>query len=292
MGSTGVGPGVAMLQDEGVPHYILPEWACRAFADLRRATDACDGPELPRGADDLPPDRAAAAAAVIDRSPPGYLPERAVLAVLAAYGLPVPRVEFARSRDQAVAAAGRVGFPAVLRVVSPDVVHKTEAGGVRLDLSTAAEVAAAFDEMTRDVRRAVPAAAIDGVIVRRMLPDGHEVIIGGQRDRAFGPVVMFGLGGTYVELFQDVVFAAAPVGIGGARRLIDRTAASRLLAGLRGAAACDLPAVARHVAAVSELLADFERIVELDVNPLICWPGRRGACGESCGVADARIRLA
>lgn len=282
MGSSDVAEGVAMLQHEGVPHYILPEWACRAFADLRRAALGAQ----PAGAEPAPSYDRSTVQAIIDRAGTGYLTEAEVLAILDACDLPVPPVALARSCDEAVSAAERVGFPAALRVVSRDVIHKTEAGGVRLNLQSTLDVRAAWDRMMTDVRAKVPRAVIEGALVRRMLPDGCEVIIGARRDRAFGPVVMFGLGGTYVELFKDVAFASAPLTCSAAGELIQRTLAARLLSGLRRKPPCDLDAVARHVAAVSRLVADFERIEELDINPLICWPGERGA-----GVADARIRL-
>lgn len=286
MGASDVTGGIRALQREGIAHYILPEWACRAMADLQRVRCHRGAGEAERDEAPPPPDHAAAAA-IINAAPAGYLREDAAMAVLLAYGLPVPPFEVARTRDQAVAAAERLGMPVVLKVISRQITHKSEVHGVRLDLACPRSVSEGYETMLADVAAAAPDAIIDGVFVRPMIRAGHEVIIGARRDPSFGPVVMFGLGGTWVELLRDVAFASAPLSEPGAASLIARTHAGTLLAGLRGAPACDLAAVARGVVALSRLIADFERIAELDVNPLICTPGP----GGTVAVADARIRL-
>jgi acetyltransferase len=177
----------------------------------------------------------------------------------------------------------------VAKVIGRNVIHKTEAGGVRLNLATPEAAAEAYDRICRDVVACHGPDAVEGVMIRPMIPSGgHEVIVGARRDPSFGPVVMFGLGGVTVELFRDVAFATAPIGTDAARRLIARTRAGRLLSGLRRAPPCDVEQVARHVAAVSQLINDFPRVAELDVNPLICAPGELGA---GVMVADARVRL-
>ncbi|MGA2065924.1 MAG: acetate--CoA ligase family protein [Thermoguttaceae bacterium] len=284
MGAADVGRGIRLLQEAGIPHYILPEWACEAMARVQsirqwRAQPVGD-------ADRLPVD-APAVRAILQRAPEGYLDEDQALAVLAAYGLPVPPHLLCSSPAEAVAFAEAHGYPATLRVVSPQIVHKSEVKGVALDLGDAGMVRAAFERMRRYLSAAAPRAEIRGLLVRRMIPAGHELILGTKCDPAFGPTVMFGLGGIYVELFQDVTFGLAPLGRATAARMIRQVRAGRLLEGLRGAPRADIENVEQCLVRLGQLAADFPRIVELDINPLIAGPAEAGNA-----VADVRIRLA
>ena len=284
MGASDVAPGVNMLQQAHIPHFILPEWACRAMAEVQRIRR---WRQLPDGPPETLPVNRAAAAAILDAAPAGYLPEDLGLAVLDAYGLPLPPYKLARTAQEAVAFAEEIGYPVVLRLVSPEIVHKTEVRGVALDLPDAGAVRTAFEEMIEHLGRVRSGARISGVLVRQMIPAGHEVILGGQRDAAFGPVLMFGLGGVYVELFQDVTFALAPISRGRAARMIRSVKAGKLLSGLRGDPPADVDGVEESLVRLGQLIADFDRIVELDVNPLIARPVEAG--GNL--VADVGIRL-
>ncbi|MCS7303523.1 MAG: acetate--CoA ligase family protein [Thermoguttaceae bacterium] len=283
MGAEDVAPGIRVLQDAHVPHYLLPEWACAAMAAVQRIRTwralELDEPEP------LPVDQAAAAS-ILDQAPPGYLEEPEALAVLAAYGLPVPPHRLCTSPEEAAEFAEQIGYPVVLRVVSPQVVHKWDVGGVRLNLQNSEAVRSAFTQMLQSVRQAVPQAEIRGAVVRRMIPPGHEVILGAKRDPSFGPVIMFGLGGLYVELFKDVTFALAPVSRHSAQRMLQHVKAFKLLEGLRGSPPADVENIRECIQRLSQLVADFPRISELDVNPLIVGPRDRGNM-----VADVRIRL-
>ena len=283
MGATDVVPGIRRLQKARIPHYILPEWACRAMADVERIRRWREQPldQRKRVVRDGRP-----AADLLARAEAGYLPEDQALDVLAAYGLPVPPRRLCSAADEAVALADEVGYPVVLRVVSPQIVHKSEAKALALNLADAPAVLKAYDRLTAGAAAAVPGAEIRGVLVRPMIPAGHEVILGAKRDPAFGPVLMFGLGGIYVELFEDVTFALAPIGRLGAGRMIRRVKAHRLLEGLRGGEPADVEGIEQCLMRVGELITDFDRIVELDVNPLIVGPAEVG-----CAVADVRIRL-
>jgi succinyl-CoA synthetase beta subunit len=234
----------------------------------------------------LPVDQAAVRA-VLDAAPAGYLTEDQSLAVLAAYGLPVPPSRLCTTADEAAAFAEQIGYPAVLRVVSPQIVHKWDVGGVVLDLPDAAAVRNAYDQMLRRIAARVPGAAIHGVLVRREIPSGYELILGAKRDPVFGPTLMFGLGGIYVELFADVTFGLAPIGRAGATRMVRQVKAHRLLEGARGGPPADVPGIVECLMRVGQLVSDFERIAELDVNPLIAGPA---AAGNT--VADVRIKLA
>lgn len=283
MGATDVAIGVHLLQEAHIPHYILPEWACRAMADVQRIRHwRAQPPDKP---EPMAVDRAAAEAIVGD-APPGYLDEEHSLAVLAAYGLPVPEYQMCRSAKEAVLAAGEVGYPVVLRATGPHIVHKTELGAVALDLRCADEVRAAYERMTEHLATALPGDGVRGVLVRPMIPAGREVILGARRDPSFGPLVMFGIGGVMVELLGDVTFGLAPLGRAAAARMIQRVKAYRMLEAFRGAPVADVPAVEDALMRVAQLIVDLERIFELDVNPLIVGP-----FGAGCSVADVRIRL-
>ena len=283
MGATDVGPGVQMLERANIPHYTLPEWAGRAMADVQRIRTWRQQPD--EALQPLEVDRAAAAA-VIDAAPAGYLREDQALDVLKAYGLPVPDHQLCTSVDQAVAAADRFGYPAVLRVVSEQIVHKFEAKGVALNLADAAAVRTAYEDMHAHIAKTLPDAEITGVVVRPMIPQGHEVIIGAERDASFGPTLMFGLGGIYVEVFKDVTFALAPIDQAGAARMIRRVKAYSLLEGARGKDPADIAGIEQCLMRVGQLISDFGRIAELDINPLFVGPRQVGNM-----VADVRIRI-
>lgn len=284
MGAADVHSGVRLLQEAHIPHYILPEWACDAMACVQRIRQWRRQPiEQP---EPLPVDQAAARA-IIDQAGAGYLDEDRALAVLAAYGLPVPTHKLCTTAEEAVTFARQIGYPAVLRVVSPLVVHKTEVKGVALNLANAYAVRRAFGRMQRHLAALRPKAEIRGILVRGMIPTGHELILGGKRDPAFGPTLMFGLGGIHVELFEDVTFGLAPLDGATAARMMRQVKAYRLLEGVRGAARADIDEIQRCLVRLGQLICDFQRISELDVNPLIVGPAEVGNA-----VADVRIRLA
>lgn len=198
--------------------------------------------------------------------------------LLAAYGVRAPKETFAADADAAVAAARATGFPVVLKLVSPDVQHKTEVGGVLVGVADEAGVRAGFENIRASLAAKEPRARFEGVLVAQQVGRGVELVIGVQRDPEVGPVVMFGSGGVLLEVAKDVAFGAVPMTRDGARALIARTGAARLLEGFRGAPACDIDAVADAIVAVSRLAADFAGEIEsVDVNPLVAVPGERGA---------------
>jgi len=283
MGATDVESGIRILQEANVPHYILPESACVAMANVQRF---CTGRARPAEAFEPLPVDTAAARALIEPAEAGYLREDQALAVLAAYGLPVPPHRLCRSADEAVAFADQAGYPVVLRVVSPQIIHKFELKGVALDLTDADAVAQAYAEMISHVGQARPDAEIAGVLVRPMIPPGHEVILGAKRDPMFGPILMFGLGGVFVEVFRDVTFGLAPVTTHQASRMIRGIRSLELLQGARGTEPADLESIEVALRRLGQLVADFDRISELDVNPLIVGPVGRGGA-----VADVSIRV-
>ncbi len=199
------------------------------------------------------------------------LTEREAKAVLAAYGVPVVQEVLATDAEAAVQAAEATGYPVVLKVESPALPHKTEAGVIRLDLPDAAAVRAAFAEVMANAGRAAPDAPVNGVLVQPMVPRGIEIVVGARRDPLFGPTVLVGLGGVLVELLRDSAVALAPVGAAEARAMLDRLKGAPLLSGFRNLPAADLDTLVGIVRRVSELAADHaDHITEIDVNPVIC----------------------
>ena len=170
-----------------------------------------------------------------------------------------------------------MGYPVALKRVAPGLVHKADSGGVALHLADGEAVRAAFERMVGPGERA---------FVQRMASGGLEVIVGGQRDEQFGPLVMFGLGGAYVEVLRDVAFRLAPLSVEEAREMVAETAAGRLLAGVRGRPPLDEEAVVAALLRVGQLLADFPPVAEVDVNPLMVGPA-----GEGASAVDVRVVL-
>jgi acyl-CoA synthetase (NDP forming) len=199
-------------------------------------------------------------------------------------GIPTARARLATSRDAAVQAARDIGFPVVLKVVSAQITHKTDVGGVKLDLKSPEEVAAAFDEIMAAARRAAPDATIDGVSVQQMARPGIEVIVGVSTDPQFGPVIMFGLGGVLVEVLKDVSFRIIPIAPHDARQMIREIKGFPLLEGYRGQEPADLAALESLLLRVSGFVEQQPEVSELDLNPVFAY--KDGALA-----VDARIVL-
>ena len=197
--------------------------------------------------------------------------------LLAAYGIPQVEGGFAGTAQRAAEIAGRIGYPVVMKIVSPQLLHKSDVGGIRLNLADSAAVIAEYDRMMQEIHAARPDAELEGVMVEKMAPRGQEVIIGMQRDPGFGPLLMFGLGGIYVELFKDVAFRVAPLTAEEARQMITETRAGRLLTGFRGQPPADLDAVVEVILRLGQLALDFPQIEEAEVNPLVVFPEGKGA---------------
>ncbi|WP_443076891.1 acetate--CoA ligase family protein [Streptomyces sp. NBC_01725] len=205
-------------------------------------------------------------------------------AVTDAYGIPTPGEALAESADDAVAVAARLGFPVAMKIVSPEILHKTDAGGVQIGVGSAAEVRAAFTTIVSNARAYDPKARILGVQVQQMVPAGTEILIGTVTDPTFGKVVAFGLGGVLVEVLKDVTFRLAPATKDDALSMLDGIRAAEILRGVRGGAAVDRDALADLVVRVSQLAADFPGIAEVDLNPVF-------ASASGVMAADVRILL-
>lgn len=217
-------------------------------------------------------------APAFDALPAGPIDEPAALSALSRAGIPVMPHRLARSADEAVHAAAELGYPVALKVVAPEILHKTELGGVALRLGTAEAVRAAFTGIMTRVRKALPEATIRGCLVAPMVEDAVETILGIQNDPAFGPMVALGLGGTLVEALGDVVLRAAPIGLNEARATIDQLKGRRILDGIRGAPPADTDSLADAIVRLSQFAAAHaDEIASLDINPFAVLPKGRGA---------------
>ncbi len=199
-------------------------------------------------------------------------------------GVKVTETRLAASKAEAVALSTALGYPVVLKIVSPDVVHKSDAGGVKLDLKNAGEVESAYEAIFTSVKKKVPEARILGVAVQHMAPSGTEVIIGVTRDSLFGPVLMFGLGGVWVEVLKDVSFRVIPISGSDAPEMIREIKGFKLLTGFRGQPPVDIPALEQMLLKVSQFIQANPRVKELDLNPVFAYP-------EGAVAVDARIVL-
>ena len=274
-----------------LPSYETPDKAVRGFMHLVRYRRAqASLMEVPEAApDDLCPDPAAARRAVDEALAQGrsWLDDGQVRAVLEGYGIPTPRAAFAASEDAAAGAAERLGGPVVLKIVSPDVLHKSDVGGVALGLNGPNQVRAAAAAMRARVLAAKPAATIEGFLVQEMIrkPDAHELILGASVDRQFGPVLLFGQGGVAVEVLGDVAMALPPLNVKLARDMIAATRVAKLLQGYRGRKPADRASIELALVRLSRLVCDLDAVAEIDVNPLLV--------DETGAIAlDARIRVA
>lgn len=283
MGDRLIAEGVELLRAANIPEYRFPEQAASALAALwRRAQLLARMDELPRA--DAPIDRARIAALLDGTPEPGFLPQDAAAALLAACGIPTLAPVSAASAAEAVRVAERMGFPVVVKLDSPDISHKSDVGGVMLDLQTAEAVAQAFETVVQRGREARPGARIYGAQVQKMLGAGQEVILGMVRDPQFGPLMMFGSGGVEVEGLKDVAFSLAPLSAEEAGRMLDSTWAGRKLGGFRNVAAADRGAVIEALVRLAQLAMAFPRIQEIEVNPL-------RVMADGAFVIDARARV-
>jgi acyl-CoA synthetase (NDP forming) len=217
----------------------------------------------------------------------GALTTDAALGLCAAFGIPTAEWAVVESTKGALVAAGAIGYPVALKILSADLPHKSDMGGVVLDVRSPESLRAEFPALMARVEECAPEAHVEGVLVQRMLSGGREVILGGKRDPSFGPVVMFGLGGVYVEVFEDVAFRLAPLTREDAEEMISEVRGSCLLRGVRGEAPADVRAVVDALLALSRLLVECPEVAEIDVNPLLVFE-RNAAAVDARVVQDAR----
>jgi acetyltransferase len=270
----------------GIPDFPFPDEAVKALEAMVRYAAGQARPPLPAR---LPADRARAAALLGSAADRGIdaLAESEAREVIAAYGFRGPRSARASSASEASDAAEQIGYPVVLKIISPQILHKSDVGGVRVGLANREAIHEAYAQMVARAGAAAPHASIDGVLVQEQVTGGREVILGMARDPQFGPLLMFGLGGIYVEVLKDVAFRIAPLAGAEAEAMIREVRAFPILQGVRGEAPADLAALVQDILRLSQLVTDFPEISEIDINPLFVKPA-----GEGTVALDARIRLA
>jgi acetyl-CoA synthetase (ADP-forming) len=199
-------------------------------------------------------------------------------------GIPIVETRLARTQKEAVLLSQKIGFPVVLKIASPDIVHKSDSGGVKLGLKSVSEIRMAYREIMDAIKKQNPCAVIEGVTVQKMAKSGIEVIVGASKDPQFGPVLMFGLGGVFVEVLKDVSFRIIPISRKDAREMIEEIKGYPLLQGYRGKKPADLPALIEILFKISRLMEENPEIKELDLNPVIAY--EKGSLA-----VDARIIL-
>jgi acetyltransferase len=288
MGVRDVALGVALLRKAGVPNYPFPEDGVRALAAASRLVTLQEVPrrEMAQIDDcDVAAARKIIAAALGDR-PERYLTHAECRTLLECYRLPLLRSGVAHSADEAAKLAQTFGEALAMKVMSVDVVHKFDAGGVVLNVRGADEARTAYATIVDNVAKSIPGAKIQGILVEQMARKGVEVILGASRDERFGPLMMFGLGGTLVEVLKDVSFRLAPMWRISAERMVREIRSFQVLDGFRGAPPADVDAIVDILLRLSQMVCTHPEISELDINPLIVHPR-----GEGCSVADSRVML-
>ena len=272
------------LRRNNIPSYPSPERAVSAMAALLERGKYLMKP--PSKAPKLDVDRVTAQRIIgkaleEDRS---ALSSIEAFQVAEAYGIPVPPLQVVKSREEAVSVARSVGFPLVAEIESPDIIHKTDVGGIVLNIENEDAALKAFDQILENIKKNTPTAKVIGVAFRKMVEEGQEVLVGMHRDPTFGPLIAFGMGGIFVNILKDVSFRITPLAEMEAKEMISETKASKILYGYRGMETLDINSVVDVILRVSQLAMDFKEITDIDVNPLFVY--RNG-----CVAVDVKILL-
>lgn len=290
--------GVVMARDEffeqinrvvpdHLPLYLFPESAARTLSAMVRYSRWRSRPHSEVRRFDVDQKRTKSVMASAKAARRSQLTIVESMQILRAYGIPIARYALARNRDEILASAREIGFPLVLKVVSSKLTHKTEVGGVVVDLRTEEEVLAALDKMEGPLRSRGVENEIDGYLIQEMVRGGKELILGMTLDSHFGPLLMFGLGGIFVETIKDVVFRITPITELESQEMIRQIRGYALLEGVRGEPAVDLCLLSECLQRLSQLVSDFDEILEIDVNPFLA-----SAISQNSKALDARIRIA
>ncbi len=272
----------------GVPNYAFPENAISALTAAYKLKDTLaitdhDAPVV-SGIDKAK--CAKLIAEILDGKDAQYLTQADARPLFECYGMPLLKSAVVTSADQAAKTVGDWGVTVVMKVMSDDVKHKFDAGGVLLNVSGAQAAREGFDKIYANIAKNVPGAKIDSILIEQMAPKGDEVILGCNRDAKFGPLVMFGMGGTTAELMKDVQFRLAPMSKYWIHDMIQKTKVCKLMSGFRGFPVRDLDALEDALTRLSIMVYNHPEIAELDINPLIVHTK-----GEGCSLADSRIQL-
>jgi len=278
--------GRKILDENGIPNYEFPEDAARTLAAVYEYERFRERPRKPARRFAVNAKEARKVIEEVRKEGRKYVPEIAALQVLDAYGFSLPKYGLAKNPEEARRVARKIGYPVVLKIASPDIIHKFDAGGVELNLKNAKELTKAYSKIMRRVKERNPKAEISGVNVEEMVSNGKETILGMKRDPKFGPLLMFGLGGIYVEVMKDVTFRVAPIAEDEAEKMVMSIKAHKLLEGVRGEKPSDMKSLVNAIQRLSQMVIDMPEIQEIDINPLVVF-----TAGKGCKALDARISL-
>ena len=285
MGEADVAAGIKILEQYHIPHYNLPESMCKPFYTTYSFNKKSEEKrESSSDLTDVNKEKVLSVLADAKNNERSFIPEYNAVKVLDAYNLPVVKNGIATSAEQAGAVAEKIGYPVVMKVMSKEIIHKYDVGGVVLNVKSRQEAEKTYTDILANVNKINPEAKIENIYIAEQIPQGVEVILGIKRDKSFGSVIMFGLGGIFVEIFKDVSFRIAPVDKQTALDMIAQIKSSALLHGTRGRAAMDTDCIANTIVKLSQLAVDFPQIEELDINPLIVLEK-----GKGCYAADTNI---
>ena len=275
-----------ILANGDVPYYTYAEGSIRALKAMLRFADWIKTPEGNIAKFDVDKEKASKVFDKVKDEGRTNLLEEEGLEILSAYGFPLPKSILAKTEDEAVEAANKIGYPTVMKIASPQIVHKSDAGGVKVNLSSDKEVRDAFKVIVDNAKKYDSKAEIKGVLIVEMVKGGKEMIIGSKLEPGFGPVVMLGMGGIYVEILKDVTFRLAPFTDQEANDMISSIKTKKLLEGVRGEKPSDVEKLSECIQRLSQLVTDFREIKELDMNPVLVMEE-----GEGCKILDVRIGI-
>lgn len=287
MGIVDVSEGIEYLEKHGIPNYSFPEEAVRALSSMVQFKDNLQYSGREVVSFDV--DKSATRKIIEDKLAKNdevYLGEKEANEILEHYGLPTLKNFLITKPEEIAEAAAHVGFPVAMKIMSPDIIHKFDAGGVMLNINSEEEAKEAYNKIIANAKNFKADANIHGVLMEQMAQKGIEVILGAFRDPKFGPMCMFGLGGTFVEVMKDVTFRIAPMWKISAEIMVKSIKTYKLLTGVRGNPPSDINSIVNCILRLSQLVSDNPEIAELDMNPLIVY-----AEGKGCAVADSRILL-
>ena len=286
MGAGSITKGVSILRDNKIPQYGVPERAAKAMLEMVKYANYRKRPC--RKVETFDVNKKAVADIIASYRAKGMneIGEWDAKEIMRAYNFNVPVGKLAANAKEAGDFADQIGYPIAMKVSSPDILHKSDCGGVKINLANRAAVEKGFDDMMKTVKERQPKADIKGALLEKMVLDCQQVIVGMNKDPQFGPMIMFGLGGIFVEVLKDVCFGLAPLTANEAMKMIENTKAYKLLTGARGTKPADLKAIVQNLQRISQLVTDFEEIAEIDINPLMV-----GADGTGATLVDARIIL-
>ena len=273
-----------ILDDNGIPQYAFPESATDALAMMQKYRSIIQRPSEKIERYDVDVKKVQDVMDRCRQEGKNYISGLDAMVIFKAYGVPVLEPILVTNIDECIEVSKRIGFPVVLKISSPDIIHKVDVGGVEINIQNENEVRERFGKIMESVKNKKPTAKILGLTVEKFVSGGKEVIIGANTYPQFGPLLMFGTGGIYVNIFSDVSFRLAPITKSDAIEMIESTKASKILAGVRGEKPSDIASVIDCLQRMSQLVTDFSNILEIDINPLLVFEE-----GKGCIAVDARM---